>query len=87
LQEEAPNRHKVLRSKALVLNVVVIAVALNMVAPHRFSSAAAKSFAAHVGGTIIDIAAVLELAPERFKGTSSGTGRPNPEPDRSRSST
>jgi hypothetical protein len=44
-----------------------------MVAPHRFSSAAAKSFATHVSGTIIDIAAVLELAPERFKGIQSGT--------------
>jgi short-subunit dehydrogenase len=66
---------------------LAVTVALNMVAPHRFSTAAAKSFATHVSGTVIDIAAVLELAPERFKGTSSGTGRPNPEPDRSRSST
>jgi short-subunit dehydrogenase len=52
--------------------------------PLRLNRAAAENFIARVSGTILNIASVLARAPDG--GTYSGTSRPNPEPDRSRSS-
>jgi uncharacterized protein len=48
-------------------------IALNVVAPLRLTRAAVESFADRGSGTIINIASVLTLAPERFNGTYSGT--------------
>jgi len=48
-------------------------VELNVVAPLRLARAAAENFVARKSGTIINIASVLALAPERFNGTYSGT--------------
>jgi short-subunit dehydrogenase len=48
-------------------------IALNVTAPTRLASAAAKTFVAKSGGSIINIASVLALAPEMFDGIYSGT--------------
>jgi len=48
-------------------------VALNVIAVMRLAAAAARAFAAHNRGTIINIASVLALAPELFNGVYSGT--------------
>jgi short-subunit dehydrogenase len=48
-------------------------VELNVLAPLRLARAAAENFVARKSGTIINIASVLALAPERFNGTYSGT--------------
>jgi len=48
-------------------------VALNVIAVMRLAAAAARAFAARGRGTIINIASVLALAPERFNGVYSGT--------------
>ena len=48
-------------------------VRLNVVAAMRLAVAAAAGFAAQGRGTIINIASVLALAPERFNGAYSGT--------------
>lgn len=46
---------------------------LNVVAPTRLAAAAAQRFTARQGGTLINIASVLALAPELFGGAYSGT--------------
>jgi uncharacterized protein len=48
-------------------------IALNVVAPTRLASAAAKAFVANGGGAVVNIASVLALAPEMFDGVYSGT--------------
>jgi short-subunit dehydrogenase len=48
-------------------------VQLNVTAALRLASAAVEGFAARGHGTLINIASVLALAPERFNGTYSGT--------------
>jgi short-subunit dehydrogenase len=48
-------------------------VRLNVVAAMRLAVAAAAGFAARGSGTIVNIASVLALAPERFNGAYSGT--------------
>ncbi|MER9254860.1 SDR family NAD(P)-dependent oxidoreductase [Mesorhizobium sp. M0598] len=48
-------------------------IALNMTAPTRLASAAAKAFAAKRAGAIINLSSVLALAPEMFEGVYSGT--------------
>jgi short-subunit dehydrogenase len=48
-------------------------VRLNVVAAMRLAIAAGDSFAARGRGTIVNIASVLALAPERFNGVYSGT--------------
>jgi short-subunit dehydrogenase len=48
-------------------------IALNITAPTRLASAAAKAFVARGRGAIVNIASVLALAPERFDGVYSGT--------------
>jgi short-subunit dehydrogenase len=48
-------------------------VRLNVVAAMRLAIAAARGFAARGRGTIVNIASVLALAPERFNGAYSGT--------------
>ena len=48
-------------------------VRLNVVAAMRLAVAAAAGFAARGRGTIVNIASVLALAPERFNGAYSGT--------------
>lgn len=48
-------------------------IALNMTAPTRLASAAAKAFAARGSGAIINLSSVLALAPEMFEGVYSGT--------------
>ncbi|MGX9964642.1 SDR family NAD(P)-dependent oxidoreductase [Roseomonas sp. F4] len=48
-------------------------VALNITAPMRLAAAVASAFVARGGGTIINIASVLALAPELFNGVYSGT--------------
>jgi short-subunit dehydrogenase len=48
-------------------------VRLNVVAAMRLAVAAAVGFAARRHGTIVNIASVLALAPERFNGAYSGT--------------
>jgi short-subunit dehydrogenase len=48
-------------------------IALNVTAPTRLASAAAKAFVAKGEGAIVNIASVLALAPELFDGIYSGT--------------
>jgi short-subunit dehydrogenase len=48
-------------------------IALNVTAPTRLASAAAKAFVAKGEGAIVNIASVLALAPEMFDGVYSGT--------------
>lgn len=48
-------------------------IRLNVVAAMRLAVAAAAGFAARGRGTIVNIASVLALAPERFNGAYSGT--------------
>jgi short-subunit dehydrogenase len=48
-------------------------VRLNAIAPMRLAAAAVRGFLARGGGTIINIASVLALAPELFNGVYSGT--------------
>ncbi|RYJ02406.1 MAG: SDR family oxidoreductase [Acetobacteraceae bacterium] len=48
-------------------------VLLNVVAPMRLAAAAARVFLGRGGGTIVNIASVLALAPELFNGVYSGT--------------
>jgi uncharacterized protein len=48
-------------------------IQLNVVATTRLAGAVAPAFAARGGGTIINIASVLALAPELFNGAYSGT--------------
>ena len=48
-------------------------IALNVTAVTRLAAAAARAFSARKQGTIINIASVLALAPERFNGVYSGT--------------
>ncbi len=48
-------------------------VELNVTAVTRLAAAAARAFTARKQGTIINIASVLALAPERFNGVYSGT--------------
>ncbi len=48
-------------------------ILLNVVALMRLAGAVAPRFAANGGGTIINIASVLALAPELFNGVYSGT--------------
>ena len=48
-------------------------IELNVTAPLRLTRAAARSFVDRGSGTIINIASVLALAPERFNGTYGGT--------------
>jgi short-subunit dehydrogenase len=48
-------------------------VQLNVIAPMRLARAAAEGFVSRGGGTLINIASVLALAPELFNGTYSGT--------------
>jgi short-subunit dehydrogenase len=48
-------------------------VRLNSIAPMRLAAAAAQGFLARGGGTIVNIASVLALAPEHFNGVYSGT--------------
>jgi short-subunit dehydrogenase len=48
-------------------------VQLNVVAAMRLAAAAATSFKARGGGTLVNIASVLGLAPERFNGVYAGT--------------
>src|SRR5689334_2961335 len=48
-------------------------VRLNVVAAMRLAIAAAAGFAARGRGTVVNIASVLALAPERFNGAYSGT--------------
>lgn len=50
-----------------------VMVQLNVVAALRLAVAAAQTFAVRQGGTLINIASVLALAPEMFNGTYSGT--------------
>ena len=46
---------------------------LNVTAPTRLAAAAARAFSARKKGTIINIASVLALAPERFNGVYDAT--------------
>ena len=46
---------------------------LNSVAPMRLAAAAARGFLARGRGTVVNIASVLALAPERFNGVYSAT--------------
>ena len=48
-------------------------IELNVTAVTRLAAAAARAFSARQQGTIINIASVLALAPERFNGVYSGT--------------
>jgi short-subunit dehydrogenase len=48
-------------------------IQLNVVAPTRLAAAVAPRFAAAGGGTLINVASVLALAPELFNGSYSGT--------------
>jgi short-subunit dehydrogenase len=48
-------------------------IALNVTAPTRLASAAAKAFVAKGEGAVINIASVLALAPEMLDGVYSGT--------------
>lgn len=48
-------------------------IALNVTAPTRLASAAAKAFVANGAGTIVNLSSVLALAPEMFEGVYSGT--------------
>ncbi len=48
-------------------------IALNVTAPTRLASAAAKAFAAKGAGAIVNLSSVLALAPEMFEGVYSGT--------------
>jgi short-subunit dehydrogenase len=48
-------------------------VLLNVVAPMRLAAAAVPAFLGRGGGTIVNIASVLALAPELFNGVYSGT--------------
>jgi short-subunit dehydrogenase len=48
-------------------------IELNVTAATRLAAAAARAFSARRSGTIINIASVLALAPERFNGAYSGT--------------
>lgn len=48
-------------------------IALNMTAPTLLAAAAGRAFVARRGGTIVNIASVLALAPERFDGVYSGS--------------
>jgi hypothetical protein len=48
-------------------------IELNVVAMMRLAAAAARAFSARKRGTIVNIASVLALAPERFNGVYSGT--------------
>jgi uncharacterized protein len=48
-------------------------VQLNVIAPMRLAAAAVSGFLARGGGTIVNIASVLALAPELFNGAYSGT--------------
>ena len=48
-------------------------IQLNVVAPTRLAAAVAPRFAAAGGGTLINVASVLALAPEMFNGSYSGT--------------
>ncbi len=48
-------------------------ILLNVVAVTRLANAAATAFVQHRRGTIVNIASVLALAPERFNGVYSGT--------------
>jgi len=48
-------------------------VRLNVIAPMRLAAAAVSGFLARGGGTIVNIASVLALAPELFNGAYSGT--------------
>lgn len=48
-------------------------IELNVTAVARLAAAAARAFTARKKGTIINIASVLALAPERFNGVYSGT--------------
>jgi short-subunit dehydrogenase len=48
-------------------------VQLNVIAALRLAHAAAEGFVARGGGTLINVASVLALAPEIFNGTYSGT--------------
>lgn len=48
-------------------------IQLNITAVLRLAAAAAPGFVARKGGTLINIASVLALAPELFNGTYSGT--------------
>jgi uncharacterized protein len=48
-------------------------VQLNIIAALRLAHAAVAGFVAHGHGTLVNIASVLALAPERFSGTYSGT--------------
>ena len=48
-------------------------IALNVTAPTRLASAAAKAFVAKGAGAIVNLSSVLALAPEMFEGVYSGT--------------
>lgn len=48
-------------------------IELNVTAATRLAAAASRAFSARQKGTIINVASVLALAPERFNGTYSGT--------------
>lgn len=48
-------------------------IALNVTAPTRLASAAAKAFVTRGEGAVVNIASVLALAPEMFDGVYSGT--------------
>jgi uncharacterized protein len=48
-------------------------IALNVTAPTRLASAAARAFVAKGAGAIVNIASVLAFAPEGFDGVYSGT--------------
>ena len=48
-------------------------IQLNVVAPTRLAAAVAPRFAAAGGGTLVNVASVLALAPEMFNGSYSGT--------------
>ncbi len=48
-------------------------VRLNTIAPMRLAAAAVSGFLARGGGTVVNIASVLALAPELFNGAYSGT--------------
>ncbi|USI73805.1 SDR family NAD(P)-dependent oxidoreductase [Sphingomonas morindae] len=48
-------------------------IALNVTAPTRLATAAARAFSARKAGAIVNIASVLAVAPELFEGAYSGT--------------
>lgn len=48
-------------------------IALNVTAPTLLAAAAGRAFVVRRGGTIVNIASVLALAPERFDGVYSGS--------------